>query len=209
MSQSIDLGGQQKSAQFQISNDSSEKIAIELTVKGRSLGEDGKEVHPDTTEMAIFPPQMIVPPKEKRTVRVTYNGDKNIMSEKAYRVIAEQLPLKVDEKTKKQSGIQMLMKYMAALYVTPEGATPSVQIVSYQFKKDTIELVVKNSGNKHQILLDPVVSFEADGKKFALEGKDLEGFAGENVLAESQRVLTIKSNPKVPQRAKINLKIND
>lgn len=209
MSQSIDLGSKQKSAQFQISNESNEKIAVELTVKERILDGEGKEMLPDTKEITIFPPQMIIPPKEKRTVRVNYNGDTAITSEKAFRVIAEQLPLKVDEKTKKKSGIQMLMKYMAALYVTPDGAEANIQVVSYEFKNGSIELVVKNSGSKHQILLDPVLSFEASGKKVGLQGKDLEGFAGENVLAESQRVLKIKSNPTVPHKANVTLKIND
>lgn len=209
MSQSIDLGSKQKSAQFQISNESNEKIAVELTVKKRTLDSEGKEILPDTKEITIFPPQMIIPPKEKRTVRVNYNGDTAIISEKAFRVIAEQLPLKVDEKTKKKSGIQMLMKYMAALYVTPEGAEANIQVVSYEFKNSSIELVVKNSGSKHQILLDPVLSFEAGGKKVGLQGKDLEGFAGENVLAESQRVLKIKTNSTVPHKANVTLKIND
>ena len=71
---------------------------------------------------------MIIPPKEKRAVRVSYSGPGNLTKEKAYRVIAEQLPVKVDDKTKRRSGIQMLMKYLAALYVTPDNADAKVDI---------------------------------------------------------------------------------
>src|SRR5690606_3040109 len=100
MSQSIELGEKQKGTQFMITNDGEEKLAIELTVRERRMDPHGKETLPETKEITIFPPQMIIPPKEKRTVRVNWSGPKDIETERSFRVIAEQLPLKVDEKTK-------------------------------------------------------------------------------------------------------------
>lgn len=190
MSQSIELGEKQKSAQFFIENDSNEKMAIELSVRERKMDESGKETLPETSELTVFPPQMIIPPKEKRTIRVNWTGSKALTEEKAFRVIAEQLPLKVDEKTKKKTGIQMLMKYMAALYVTPKDAEAKLKVVSTEKSGNAVKITVENEGNKHQVLTKPVLSFGKGKKSF--EGENLSGLTGENVLARSKRTFILK-----------------
>src|SRR5665647_630369 len=152
MSQSIELAEDQKSAQFTVENDTPETMAIELTVRERIMDDLGKEINPKVEGMTIFPPQMIIPSKEKRTVRVTWNGGK-VESERAFRVIAEQLPLKVDEKTKRKSGIQMLMRYMAALYVNPKDSEPKISTLIQKVTASELTLLVTNDGNKHQVLM--------------------------------------------------------
>lgn len=191
MSQAIELGEKQKSAQFFIENDSNEKMAIELSVKERKMDESGLETLPATSEITVFPPQMIIPPKEKRTIRVNWVGGKDLVEEKAFRVIAEQLPLKVDEKTKKKSGIQMLMKYMAALYVTPKDAESKVKILSIKKDANTLLVTLENEGNKHQVLSKPTIHF---GKtKKTIDSAELIGLTGENILARSKRTFVIKN----------------
>jgi fimbrial chaperone protein len=209
MSQSIDLGEKQKGTQFLLENDSDQKMAVELVVKERSMDEAGVETQTDTKDISIFPPQIIIPPGEKRTIRVTWNGAVPLETEKSYRVIAEQLGLKVDDKVKNKSGIQMLMKYVAALYVTPDDAESKVAILSHSSDGKELTLVVENSGNKHQILGEPVLGFEASNKKVQLKQDDLKGFAGENVLAKSKRTFKIKSSAMIPAGAKVSIKVND
>lgn len=189
MSQSIELGENQKSAQFFIENDSFEKMAVELSVKERKMDENGVETLPATNELTVFPPQMIIPPKEKRTIRVNWLGRKDLLEERSFRVIAEQLPLKVDEKTKKKSGIQMLMKYMAALYITPKDAEPKLKVLSHQKSGKDLSILLENEGNKHQVLAKPLITF---GKK-SLKGEDLPGLTGENILSKSKRLFIIKN----------------
>ncbi len=209
MSQSIKLGENQKNAQFLIENDTAESMAIELSVKQRVMDEMGKEEMPKTTEVTIFPPQMIIPSKEKRTVRVVWTGSGNLDSEKAFRVIAEQLPLSVGAKAKKQSGIQMMMRYMAALYVTPKDAAGklSVQILKSDPKSMTLKVV--NDGNAHQVLLDPVLTLKKGENKWTLKAQDLKGLAGENVLAKSQRIFTITTSTQIPTDASTSIKVDD
>jgi fimbrial chaperone protein len=193
MSQSIELSEKQKAVQFWLENDSEEKLGIELTVKERQMDEMGQETLPDTSEITIFPPQVIIPPKEKRAVRVSYSGSSDLKAEKSFRVIAEQLPVKVDEKTKRRSGIQMMMKYMAALYVTPQNADSSIEISSVETQATKLLVTVSNKGNKHQILVSPVLTINSSNTKHVLKEKDLQGFAGENVLANSKRTFTLFS----------------
>lgn len=209
MSQSIEMGEGKSGGQFQIENEGTTNIAVELTVKERQMDVNGEEVLVDTKDFAIFPPQLIIPPKEKRTIRVSLTSKLDLKSEKNYRVIAEQLPLKVDPKTKDQAGIQMLMKFVAALYATPEGAKSDVGILSLKSNGKVLELMLVNKGTKHQLLNNPVLKYIHQGKKGEIKAADLQGLAGENVLAGQKRLFKIKSSVVISSEAKVELKFND
>lgn len=209
MSQSLDVTEKQKSAQFLLENDSPEKLAIDLSVKNRIMDENGKENLTDTKEVTVFPPQLIIPPREKRTIRVSWHGTNEIKTEKAYRVIAEQLPLKVDDKTKKKSGIQMLMKYMAAFYVTPKDAQSELSVANAKIQNGQLEILIKNSGSKHQILSNPEITFKSEQEKLTLKSNDLKGLVGENILAFSERKFIVKTTLKKLPEATGSIKINE
>lgn len=208
MSQSLELSENRKSAQFTVENESNEKMAIELTVKERRMNSDGKEELPPTSELSIFPPQMIIPPKEKRTVRVMWNGPGKISSEKSFRVIAEQLPLDVDKK-KKGTGIQMLMKYMAAFYVTPPDAKADLGTTLISSLPGKLVFKVTNSGMRHQIIYKPKLTFRKGSNKIILGTKELKGFAGENILSKSERFFSIEYPGQIPEGSEVSLKLED
>jgi fimbrial chaperone protein len=208
MSQSIDLEPGRKSAQFIAENETNESMAIEFTVKERHMDEQGKESLPETKELAVFPPQVIIPPKEKRTIRVNWNGPGDLSQELAFRVIAEQLPLNVNGK-KKQSGIQMLMRYMAALYVTPKNVEPKITAKVRSSSGGETIFQVKNSGSKHAIMLKPTVIIRSKKEKWVLKEKDLAGLSGENVLAGSERAFKVKTSRAYPVDADVTLKVEE
>lgn len=236
MSQSLELAEGRKSSQFTVENDTDQKMAIELTVKERKMDLIGNEKHPATSDLSIFPPQIIIPPKEKRTVRVSWNGPADLKVEKPYRVIAEQMNVKVDDKTKNQTGIDIKMIYMAAFYIAPKDIEAKLSasidkseeakkmLIDFEqmkhdaaFKNQKVKppftfkpgLLVKvsNTGSKHKILMKPKLTFTKGSEKWVLEEKDLEGFAGENVLAESERVFNIKTKKNIPSDAEVSLKV--
>lgn len=209
MSQVMNLGEGKKSAQFILENGSKANMAVEITVKTRKMDDFGVETYEDTKELSVFPPQVIIPPNEKRTIRVMYNGPMDIETEKSYRVIAEQLEVKVDPKIKDQPGIQVLMQYVAALYATPKDAKSKIRLVSYQSTKDELTLVVANDGNRHQLLNNSSLKFTYPGGKGEFKSGELKGMEGENVLAGRQRVFRIKTSKVIPEGAQVELKLND
>lgn len=204
MSQSLELGQKNKSAQFFVENDTSENLAIELSVRERKMDVNGKEELPQTSELSVFPPQMIIPPKEKRTVRVVWNGPAKLETEKAFRVIAEQMNLDVDKKTKKGSGIKIMMKYMAAFYITPEDAASDLKA-----KLENNSLRILNAGNKHQIIANPKVTIRKGSDKWVLDEKDLGTMPGQNILAGSERVFSLTTTKKFPADAEVTLKFEE
>lgn len=208
MSQEIELESGKKSVQFIAENETDEKMAIEFSVKERSMDQLGKETLPDTKSISVFPPQLIIPPKEKRTIRVNWNGPGDIQREIAFRVIAEQLPLNVDAK-KKSSGIQMLMRYMAALYVTPKNVESKLEPVIQSSKSGELSLLVKNTGSKHQILTKPTLIINKNGKKWILKENDLKSLQGENVLAGSERLFSVNARDTYPLDSEVTLKVEE
>lgn len=240
MSQSLELSEGKKSSQFTVENDTEKSMAIELTVKERKMNLIGIEQLPATPDLSIFPPQMIIPPKEKRTVRVSWNGPSDLKTEKPFRVIAEQMNVKVDEKDKRQTGIEIKMIYMAAFYIAPKDIESKLSarietsdeakemLIAHQralheaanknlppkeqkpftYKPGLLVRVI-NSGSKHQILLKPKLVFKKGSEKWTLEEKDLAGFAGENVLANSERVFDIRTNKNISPNAEVSLKVED
>lgn len=209
MSQTIDLGEKQKATQYLIENNSDQKMAVELSVKERKMDEKGEETLSDTKEMAIFPPQIIIPPGDKRTIRVSWTGSEIPKTEKNFRVIAEQLDLKVDAKSKNKSGVKMLMKYMATLYLTPDEAEASLAISSFQSNGKELTFTIQNSGNLHKILAEPKLTFTHDDKKIQFATSELTGVAGENVLGNSRRTFVVKTNKAIPDKSKATIKVND
>ena len=195
MSQSIQLDEGVKQIQYLIDNPTSEPMAVEIALKERIQKEDGTEETPVTKDLAAFPPQLIVPPKEKRSIRITYMGTKP-KAEKSYRVVAEQLPLEVDGKKRKGSGIKMLLKYVAALYVNPGDTSASLQVEVVENSK-MLKLAVKNSGTMHAPLTKPVLTLTKGKKKVILKGDELKGLAGENILAGNRRVFQVPAVPEV------------
>ncbi len=208
MSQSLELDAGSKSVQFIAENETDQVMPIEFTVKERVMDVNGKEEFPAAKNLSIFPPMVSIPPKEKRTIRVNWNGPKDLSSELAFRVIAEQLPLDVSGKPK-SSGIQMLMRYMAALYVTPKGVSSKITSSILSSTPDGMKLSVKNDGKKHQILVKPTLVINQGGKKVSLKGNDVGALSGENILAGSERHFTVTTKENFPQDAEVTLKFED
>lgn len=209
MSQTIELGEGRKGGQFLIENEGGTNIAVELTVKERKMDENGVETLLETKDITVFPPQIIIPPREKRTIRVQYNSNNDLTSERSYRVIAEQLPLKVDAKTKDQAGIQMLMKFVAALYATPPGAKSEVKVLSQTSNGKELILLLENKGNRHQLLNNPVLKYLHEGAKGEIKAGELTGLTGENILAGQKRKFVIQSKKVIPVGSRLELKLND
>jgi fimbrial chaperone protein len=209
MSQNIELSDKRKASQFLIENDGALSIAVELIVKERIMDESGAETLQDTKDLKIFPPQIIVPPGDKRTIRVNYTGPEDLKIEKNYRVVAEQLPLNVDEKTKNKAGIQMLMKYVAALYVSPEDTKPDLKVISHTSDGNEIKLIIHNQGGRHKLLNSPILKYSEKDKKKEIPTSEMVGVAGENVLAGMKRTFTFKSKKVIPKDAAVEIKIND
>lgn len=192
---------------IQIENESSAPMAIEISMAKRVMDEFGKETHPIVADQfQIYPEQIILASKQKRSIRVEWKGDKEIKEEMPFRLIAEQLPIEMDGKPK--AGIKLLLKYIAAIYVRPENVKSKIIASVKSYKGDNLQVLVKNTGSKHQILKDAVLILKAGKDQKEISGEHLKGLSGENILAGGQRVFNITVPPK-QKIEEIEIKYND
>ena len=102
MSTAIGTKENKNSTLFYLENDSDQAIAVTATLLKREMNVEGVETNPKIEgELTVYPSQLIIPPNEKRSVKVTWVGKQMPSMEQAYRLVAEQLPIELD-KNKKQ-----------------------------------------------------------------------------------------------------------
>lgn len=141
-----------------IENPGDEKLPVQIEAFARSTNKKGEEVRTKTEDFAIYPEQVVLLPKEKRNVRVSWAGQITDGKEKAYRLVASQLPVDFREKNsapKKTSvNLKFLLQYVASAYVTPEGA--QAHVVIKQVKRTgpkKVSVTFANEGKAHRVLL--------------------------------------------------------
>ncbi|MFW6292383.1 MAG: molecular chaperone, partial [Spirochaetota bacterium] len=207
ISQDYETTGPRASHVFRVTNTTSERIAVQISVRPRRIELDGTEIQgKEADEFVVFPRQMLLDPGDRRSVRVRWSGPADIESEQAYRIIAEQVPVNLGEEAPTQGGaIRLTYRYEGSLYVIPPGATPNVVIESVeQVVRDEarfLRLVIANQGNRHRLLSDPtiVLADEPGGTTLAeLGADDLPGLAGENMLAGSRREFIVPAPEALP-----------
>jgi fimbrial chaperone protein len=122
-------------------------------------------------------------------VRVQYVGPTNLKQEVPYRIIAEGAP--ITSTPGQASQILIALRYAGTIYVTPKGARPKVVLESAGPSAGTgphqMEVILRNDGNAHALLTDPVLTVTKGGVRHELSGTALRAISGENVLAGNRR----------------------
>jgi fimbrial chaperone protein len=196
MSTSIGIKGSKNSTLFFLENDSDQAIAVTASLFKRELNLEGVETNQKIgDELTVYPSQLIIPPNEKRSVKVSWIGKTLPTTEVAYRLVAEQLPIELDKNKKKKASIKVLLRYVAALYVEPEDFNSDVSFKQLQVDEKNVSFLITNAGKKHQVLSN--LSLKISGKKdIEITNDELKGMTGENVLAQSERVFRFPRSGK-------------
>lgn len=177
---------------FRLENDTAEPVAVEVSLMARRMTEQGEDQLEAAGEtFAIFPEQIVLPANQSQSVRVQWMGDANPSRELAFRLIAEQLPVDLGKAPLPGGQVRLLVRYVASVYVTPQGARPDPVVTSVAPQGKTLAVTIANNGNTRQILRDATLTVAGGGKTVTLRGEQLSGMAGENVLAGATRRFSI------------------
>ncbi|MBC7538952.1 MAG: molecular chaperone [Bacteriovorax sp.] len=191
MSSSIGVKGNDSSALYFLENDTDQSIAVQVNLVKREMDINGVESNPKiSNELTLYPTQLIIPPNEKRSVKVAWVGKELPTKELAYRLIAEQLPIELEKNKNKKASIKVLLRYVAALYVKAEDYSSDIKVAEVKNVEKKISILIENVGKKHQVLANLNLKFidEKKKKEILLTVDDLKGMSGENVLADSKRI---------------------
>ena len=179
---------------FRLANNDAEPAAVEITMKSRSMARNGDDVLGDADEQfSIFPAQIVLQPGQVQSVRVQYTGEAAIEHEKAFRLIAEQLPIDVGQSQQNGGRMRLLVKYIASVYVLPRNTKPVLTVTESKIVQEAgqrwLQVTLDNSGSGHKILKNAQLVVGA----VSLKGDALTGLEGENLLAQTTRTFRIKA----------------
>ena len=184
---------------FTVENNSNVRTSVQIRIMTREIDVDGGEKNTDAEkDFTIYPAQMVLEPLATRSVRVQWAGDPHLKEEKAYRIIAEQLPVNLNKEKPKNSAVKFLVSYRGALFVTPPGLAQNVTLDFFGTAQDAagkkmLEIVLHNSGTQHALLRNLKLDLKDDkGSTVSLSGENqLKGVTGESILAKHRRQFMI------------------
>jgi fimbrial chaperone protein len=187
--------GRLASQTFKVENGGTQPVAVELSVHSRAMATNGDDILAPTPEaFDVFPDQILLQPGETQSVRVQWTGASAPATEVAYRLMAEQLPIDIGTGSADRSGLKLMVKYLAALYVRPaEPAAILTATIATELREGHKMAVikVKNAGNAHAVLQAPMLELSAGGNPITYAPEQREAVHGKNVLAGVERELLL------------------
>lgn len=196
MSVKMTPSGQGTTATFVIDNSGAEPIAVEMKLFIRNISEDGEDILIETEDdFILYPAQMIVMPGQSQSVRLQWIGQRQLDKELAYRLVAEQLPLDLEEELTEGGRINMMIRYVASVYIVPKRRVQAdIKITSAYVeegnrdeKNNNLIIIAHNKGSKHTVLRDPTLTLNTVTNKIILTAEQLPGMAGANMLVDHTR----------------------
>lgn len=177
---------------FRLENTTAEVTAVEMSIKARAMAANGDDQLTDADDQFnVFPAQVVLQPGQVQTVRVQYVGVAALDRERAFRLIAEQLPIDVGQAPQNGGRMRLLVKYVASVYVVPANVKAVLAVTDTRLVSEGsarwLQVTVNNEGNTRKILKD--LKVEVAG--VTLAGEQLKGMEGENVLARTTRVFRV------------------
>ena len=203
MTANYQLFGKETSVVYTITNPSEQAVALEISVEARATSVDGKELNDSSAEIkkhfSIFPAATLIPPKQKKGIRVVYVGPKDLDLEKAYRINIVEKPQK---DASGGSAVRMLREFRTAAYVAPKGTKADLKIADSAISAaGKLKLTFKNIGNAHQLVQKIVIKMKDDlGNTVTLNEKSDEKFLV-NFLAGEERVIEIDKPSEIKGKA--------
>lgn len=196
---------------FTIKSTGDEPVAIQVDMVKREVSLDGTEINPDANEdFIVYPPQLVIPPGETQTIRVTWVGDPQPSKELAYRIITEQMPINlstvtsVDAQTGATVNVTVTLRYLASVYIRPQNTSAKVVLESVAHGKgknnnDQLVINLENQGTMRQLLEGTKITLTSNqGQTVTLSGEQLKGIEGENILAGNKRQFIIPWLQELP-----------
>lgn len=189
MSALLSPSGSGTIATFRIKNDGKERIAIRLSLLSRDSSPEGIEVNAPADELFVaYPSRLLVEPGSSASAKVQWRGPPKVDAERSFRLVAEQIALEGGSGKDGNSGIKVMFRYIASLYVGESGfaADLAATVVGAKGPDGSPGLMVelRNQGRRHVIATDARVI--VDGLA-PLDSAELGGLSGANYLPGRSR----------------------
>lgn len=200
LSVTLEPTGRAISTNYTVINDSSNRIAFQITILTRQIDIDGKETNAVVTNLfTVFPMQGILQPGQRQTVRVIWRGPVNLTNELAFRILAEEIPVETSQPQGPQdqpirTTIRMVTRYLCNIYVRPKGAKYNLEFSPLKRLEDgTYYFVITNTGTARAYITNPKLTLiDRSGKSFSLDAQFLKPLEEVLILSAHARRIILK-----------------
>jgi fimbrial chaperone protein len=211
ISQTFNLAQRNTQNVFKIINSANKPTAVQVRITTRKQNLDGSEQRQDADDQfLIYPPQLIIPPQVTQKVKVQWLGELDLKQEQAYRLIVEQVPVKLSKEEK--TGVKLILTIEGTIYVVNSDNWHSdIQVEKVQAEKtkegNKLALTLSNRGKAHSILHKLEVIVTQNGKSLTLRDEQVKGVEGMNVLSGATRKFLLPWPKELQTSGKIEAKI--
>lgn len=151
--------------------------AAEIQPKNWSMSLLGEDLMTDTSDFLVYPNKFLLKPGESVAATVSWMGPMDLLYERAYRLVVQEIPIssklkekylgKTPEKNDSGSsfGITVVLRFLKNIYASPQNAAPNVALTSVKLKKNSNDLilVLENRGTKHYSTQSITLAFQKEG----------------------------------------------
>lgn len=153
----LDFDKGTKSGVITVSNDSSEKVHLQIKAAEWVQDAEGKDKYSDTSDLVYFPKIMILEKNEEKVLRTGIKAS-SVEKEKTYRLFIEEIP---QPSKAEGASVAVAIRFGVPIFIKPEKEEVRGEIEKIEMSKGVLKAVVKNSGNVHLM----IVSINIKGNK--------------------------------------------
>jgi fimbrial chaperone protein len=115
----LQMVGKERTTTLRVRNTEAQPITLQLRAVDWAQT-NGEDVYTPSKTLAVSPPVFTLKPGETQTVRVVVEGVNGIKTEKAYRLILDQIP---ESRLKGEAGVVVPIRVLLPVFLTPSAAS--------------------------------------------------------------------------------------
>ena len=145
----LQMVSKERTTTLRIRNTEAQPITLQLRAVDWTQA-DGEDVYTPSQTLAVSPPVFTLQPGETQTVRVVVEGVNAIKTEKAYRLILDQIP---ESRLKGDAGVVVPIRVLLPVFLTPSAASRPQLSWKLNASPSGGVLTASNTGDAHERLV--------------------------------------------------------
>jgi fimbrial chaperone protein len=145
----LQMLGKERTTTLRVRNTEAQPITLQLRAVDWTQAK-GEDVYAPSQTLAVSPPVFTLKPGQTQTVRVVVEGVKTVKTERAYRLILDQIP---ESQLKGEAGVIVPIRVLLPVFLTPSTAARPKLSWKLLASPSGGVLTASNTGDTHERLV--------------------------------------------------------
>lgn len=169
----LDFNRTVKSGVLTVSNEGTEKIALQISTMEWTQDGSGKDIYTPTTDLVFYPKVMTLAAGSQQVIRTGSKGQPPAR-EKTYRLFIEEIPAQQKSEAGK-SQVNIIIRFAPPVFIRPDTASINVAINEAGVANGVLKLGVNNLGNVHVTITSILVRGKSEDGQLVYS-KEISGW---------------------------------